>query len=467
MINPLNHTNTKPINTKILLVVLSFVLAFISVLPKVAEAAGASLSIYPQRGIFTVANTFDISIFLNTGGSNINVIQVDLKFDPEKLQVISPVKELSAIEAWTFPPSFSNSKGTISLRGGFPSRGINTSEGLISTITFEAVSLGETVVNFLDSSKVLLGSDEKGTDILSSVNRGIYNIIASPSKGPEIFSETHPDQNRWYKNNSPVFSWEEIKGAEGYSYELNDDPYGEPNNNIDTKSTFVSFKEVEDGIKYFHLKAKKDEVWGGTSHFKIKIDKTPPQEFEPYLEPFSSTLGNYLLIYFNTSDILSGVGHYEVRAADFTDPENVVLSGWTRGESPFRFSKEKSGTFRVLVRAFDEAGNFREGNIRIRTFGSLLTLVSGGIQIRRTFIPWWLFYFLIGIILVATGFSVFKWIKRKRETLRDRFRREVAEAEKEIEDVKRLKRKIKGMRTLEEETMEEGERLTEKLKSGE
>ena len=206
MINPLNHTNTKPINTKILLVVLSFVLAFISVLPKVAEAAGASLSIYPQRGIFTVANTFDISIFLNTGGSNINVIQVDLKFDPEKLQVISPVKELSAIEAWTFPPSFSNSKGTISLRGGFPSRGINTSEGLISTITFEAVSLGETVVNFLDSSKVLLGSDEKGTDILSSVNRGIYNIIASPSKGPEIFSETHPDQNRWYKNNSPVFS---------------------------------------------------------------------------------------------------------------------------------------------------------------------------------------------------------------------------------------------------------------------
>jgi len=449
-----------------LLVVISLTLVFMNWLPAVTEAQESSLSIYPQTGSFTVDSTFDVSIFLNTGGNNINAVQADLRFNPERLQVVTPTKELSAVETWTFPPSFSNSKGTISLRGGFPSAGINTSQGLISTITFEAISSGETVVNFLDSSKVLL-SDEKGTDILSSVNKGTYHIILSPSKGPEIFSETHPDQNKWYRNNFPTFSWNEIRGATGYSCELNDDPYGEPNNDIDTESTFISFKEVEDGIKYFHLKAKKGEVWGGTSHFKIKIDQTPPQEFEPYLEPFSLTFGNYLLIYFDTKDSLSGIDRYEVRIADFTDPKDVVLSGWTRQESPFRFTKGKSGTFRVLVRVFDKAGNLQEGNIRVRTFGSLLTIVSGGIQIRGAFIPWWLIYFLVGIILWGTGYSIFKWIKRKRETLRDRFRREVAEAEKEIEDVRRLKRKIKEMRTLEEETMKEGDRLTEEIRDKE
>ena len=465
MNNPRNNINIKLKYTK-LLVVIGLILVFVNWLPAVVGAQESSLSIYPQTGSFTVGSTFDVSIFLNTGGNNINAVQADLKFNPERLQVVTPSKELSAVETWTFPPSFSNSKGTISLRGGFPSVGINTSEGLISTITFEAISLGETVVNFLDSSKVLL-SDEKGTDILSSVNRGTYHIIPSPSKGPEIFSETHPDQNKWYRNDSPSFDWEEIKGTTGYSCELNDDPYGEPNDEIDAESTFISFKEVEDGIKYFHLKVKKGEVWGGTSHFKIKIDKTPPQEFQPYLEPFSLTFGNYLLIYFDTKDALSGIDRYEVRVADFTDPQDVVLSGWTRQESPFRFTKEKSGTFRVLVRVFDKAGNLEEGNIRVRTFGSLLTIVSRGIQIRGAFIPWWLVYFLIGVILLGAGCSIFKWIKRKRETLRDKFRREVAEAEKEIEDVRKLKRKIKEMRTLEEETMEEGERLTKDLEDKE
>lgn len=451
------------INTKyIKLLIISLI--FINGLPAIVKAQEASLSIYPQTGSFTVGSTFDVSIFLNTGDNNINTVQADLKFDPERLQVVTPAKELSAVETWTFPPSFSNSKGTISLRGGFPSAGINTSQGLISTITFESISSGKTTVSFLNSSKVLL-SDEKGTNILNSVNRGIYNIIPSPSKGPEIFSETHPDQNKWYRSNSPAFNWQDE--AMGYSYELNDDPYGEPDNEIDTESTFVSFEEVEDGTKYFHLKVKKGEIWGGTSHFKIKIDKTPPQEFEPYLEPFSLTLGNHLLIYFNTKDALSGVDHYKVRIADFTNPDDVILSGWTRQESPFRFIKEESGTFRILVRAFDRAGNFQEGNISLKTSGSFLTTASKGIEIKGVFIPWWLIYFLIIIILSKTGYLMFKWIKIKRETLRAKFRREVAEAEKEIEDVRKLKRKIKEMRTLEEETMQEGERLTEKLKNEE
>ena len=129
-----------------------FLFVLISIfLPLAIEAADASLSIFPQTGSFTEGNTFEISIFINTGENNINVVKVDLKFNPEKLQVVTPTKGISVVGEWIFPPSFSNTQGTVSLIGGFLFDGINTTEGLITTIVFEAVSPGETEVYFLDS----------------------------------------------------------------------------------------------------------------------------------------------------------------------------------------------------------------------------------------------------------------------------------------------------------------------------
>ncbi len=433
-------------------------------LPEITRAEGASLSIYPQTGSFTVGSTFDVSVFVNTGGKNVNAVKVDLKFDPEKLQVVTPAKGLSAVAGWIFPPSFSSTKGEISLQGGFVAGGINTSEGLISIIVFEAISTGKVEVNFLDSSKVLVG-EEEGTNILTSLNRGTYEILLPPSKGPKIFSESHPDQNRWYKNNSPVFSWEKIEGTTDYSYKLDDDFFGEPDNVVDTESSSVSFEGVGDGISYFHLKSKKEDVWGGASHYSVKIDATPPLQFEPNLEPFSFAGGNYLIVYFNTSDSLSGMDHYEVRIVDLTDPENVSLSGWAREESPFRLGTEKSGIFRILVRAFDEAGNFQEGKIQVRIFSPPLIVVGGGVQVRGLFVPWWLVYVFSGLIIIFIGIKIYSLL-RKRNLAR-RLKREVAEAEKEIEDVKKLEKRIGEMRVLEEEAGKEAERLTERLKGKE
>jgi len=364
------------------------------------------------------------------------------------------------VGVWVLPPSFSNTKGEVSLQGGFSGEGINTSEGLISVIVFEAVSPGRAEVHFLDSSKVLVG--EEGVDILTSVNRGVYEILPPPFKGPKIFSESHPDQNKWHKNNSPVFSWEKIEGAVGYSYKLDDDPYGEPDNTIDNESTSVSFEEIGDGVQYFHLKAKKGEIWGGTSHFRVMIDNTPPKKFEPYLEPFSFASGNSLLIYFNTIDSLSGIDHYQVRLVDLSDPEHIVLSGWSREEAPFRLTTERQGIFRILVRAFDKAGNFQENKIQVRIISPPLIIASGGLQIRGLVLPWWLIYILLILIVILGGINIYSFF-RKRD-LAQRLRKEVAEAEKEIEDVRKIEEKIRKTRALEEEAGRKAERLRERLK---
>jgi len=447
-------------NIKLLIEIVTLI--FISSLPLSALAAEASLSVFPQRGTFTVGSTFEISIFMNTGEVNVNAVQVDLKFDPEKLQVITPAKGISVVGEWIFPPSFSNTQGIVTLQGGFLGEGINTSEGLITIIVFEAISSGKSEVRFLDSSKILVG-EEEGVNILTSVNRGVYEIVLPPSKGPKIFSETHPDQNKWYKNNSPTFSWEKIGEIVGFSYQLDDNPRGEPDNIIDTELISVSFEEVEDGIQYFHLKAKKDAIWGGTSHYRVTIDNTPPLEFKPYLESLTLTPGNYLLIYYDTQDLLSGVDHYKVRLANLTDPKNVVFSGWTRQDSPFRLTTEKGGVFDVQIRAFDKAGNFREGKIQAKIVNPLLVLVSGGIQIKGVSFSWWQIYFVIGIILLWIGFLIFWLMRPKREALRIRLHKEIREAEKEIEDVKRAEEKLRKLRSMEEKAQEEWRSLRETL----
>jgi len=280
---------------------------------------------------------------------------------------------------------------------------------------FKAISSGKTIVDFLDSSKVLIGEGE-GTNILTSVNRGVYNIIPSPPKGPRIFSETHPDQNKWSKNPNPTFSWERIDEAMGYSYKLDEDPQGEPDNSIDTSATSISFENITDGVKYFHIKAIKNQVWGGTSHFQIKIDIVPPNSFEPYLEPFSLTLGNNLLIYFNAVDRLSGIDYYQVRVASLNDPQNIIFSVWTQEESPFELIKKQSGTMSVLVRAFDKAGNFQEGNI-----------------------------------------------PKRFEKSDKRLAREIKEAEKEIEDIRRFKEQERKEKEHDITAREEAERKWRQL----
>ena len=51
----------------------------------------------------------------------------------------------------------------------------------------------------------------------------------------------------------------------------------------------------------------------------------------------------------------------------------------------------------------------------------------------------------------------------KKKSLAQRLKKEVAEAEKEIEDVSELEKRIREMRTLEEEAGRQKERLIEKL----
>jgi len=397
----------------LVILIFSFFIAFS------VKAESASFYLSPNSGTFYVGSTFDVSIFINTGNEDVNAVQADLKFDPKKIQIASPTAGKSFISVWVSQPTYSNINGTIFFKGGMPSPGINTSAGLVSTITFRVIAPGETTISFLDSSKILL-DDGKGTNILTSVARGIYNFSPPPPEGPEVFSPTHPDQNKWYKNINPTFSWQKEKGVTDFSYSLDFDSQGIPDNIPEGDFTSISFDDLEDGIWYFHIKAKKSKVWGGTSHYLVKLDSTPPASFEPEVCPSIITNVSQPIVYFMTTDALSGFDYFQIKIIDITtsrEEENVAF--FVEADSPYKLPALDPGQYIIVVRAFDKSGNWRDDSAKIEIVPKGISLTEKGIWFFNILICWWLIIIiLILIFILIIGFLILWWkkyIKYERE----------------------------------------------------
>ncbi|KPJ56947.1 hypothetical protein AMJ49_03480 [Parcubacteria bacterium DG_74_2] len=403
-------------------------LLFIFGFAKFAMAESASLYLSPSSGTFFIGSTFDISIFVNTGDNNINALKVDLKFDPKKLQISTPTAGRSFITVWISQPVFSNIEGTATFQGGVPSPGINTSSGLVSTITFRAIAPGEAVVSILDSSKVLLDNG-KGTNILSSVGKGIYKITIPPPEGPKVFSSTHPDQNKWYSNNSPAISWEKEEMVTDFSYIIDNNPFGVPDNISEGDQTSVSYTNLEDGIWYFHIKAKKGEVWGGISHYILLIDTTPPAGFTLSFEPVVRE-GNFTsrepMVSFITTDAISGIAYYQIKTIDLEKTEKKSgVEFFVEVSSPYQLPSLEPGEYQVVIRAFDLAGNWRDASEKIEVIPieKLFYLSKKGIYVLTIFLPWPITILILFLIIFFILLSIFlRWreynkLRRKKKDL--------------------------------------------------
>lgn len=346
-----------------------------------AQVSPATLYLSPGQGAFSVGETFTVSIYVNTGGYFVNAVQADLIFRPDKLQVVSPSVGKSFIEIWVGQPRYSNIEGTLSFQGAVPSPGINVSQGLISTVTFRVRSPGKAVLKFADTSKVLL-NDGKGTNVLSQSSGGVYNLVLPPPAGPIVIAENHPDQSRWYPRSSVIFNWSEEAGVDGYSYVLDRLPLTLPDNISEGLSESVEYADVPDGTHYFHIKALAGNVWGGITHYAVNIDKTPPAAFEIVVELAAYTVNARPIIYFDTTDVHSGLDHYEIKIVSLLGggPQKASAEGedqnfFIEAQSPYAPELEL-GKYELIIRAYDRAGNFQEVSKRLAIGGLFANLVG-------------------------------------------------------------------------------------------
>lgn len=383
---------------------------FVFSLPK-AKAA-ASIYVAPPSGTFTLGNTFTVSIYVNTGGQSINALETNLTFPPDKLQVVSPTAGKSFIQVWVAQPSYSNLDGTIKFQGTIPTPGINTEAGLISTVTFRVKSIGTAALKILDSSRVLL-NDGLGTDVLGQTTDGIYYLTLPLPQGPIVTSRTNPDQEKWYNVKTVSLEWTAPLDIEGYSYILDQDPAGEPDNISEGFKTRVAYNNLADGAYYFHIKSLRQGAWGGVTDYIIRVDNTPPAAFKINFSPGSRTSNHRPIVDFVTTDATAGVDHYELKLISLDLPAALVGQNNTpffiEASSPYARALGE-GRYDVIVRAYDGAGNYYQAEGRLAITKPFLDIIS--------VLPW-PYVGILAAILLALLIYTSGWIWRRHRQIEE------------------------------------------------
>ncbi len=322
---------------------------------KPANIQTVEISPAQKTGSFIEGALFEVPIYINTKGQNINTIKLSLSFDPKKISIVDASGGTSIISLWIESPTFNNKNGTEKMTGVI-TNGITTDYGVIATVTFRALAPGDATLTIKDDSLVLL-NDGFGSEAKIQAVRGQYTILPKPPGGVRIYSQTHSVQDHWYNSSSPVFDWDKDPGATGYSFAFDDKPNTVPGNTVMTKDNTFGYQDVGDGVWYFHLKAQKKGFWGEATHFQVRIDTKPPESFKPAVNYIKSGDTRKAFVVFDTKDKLSGIDHYEVNTIDISKSEADDAPVFIETSSPYLISLLPNSNVHVIVRAFDKAGN--------------------------------------------------------------------------------------------------------------
>jgi hypothetical protein len=349
----------------------------------------ANFSVSPANGTYTVGSTFDVSVFVDTKGQTVNALQFNLFFPPDKLQLVSPSSGNSVISIYTTPPKYDNSSGKVEIIGGI-TNGVKTSNGLITKLTFRVKGIGTASFRFGGDLQILL-NDGQGTNVLGDTLGATYKLTLPPQQGPIVISDTHPDQETWYKNKNVNLLWDVgLPPATNYSYTISDNPTDVPDDIPDTKETTTNYNQIPDGINYFHIKAFRDGHWGGVSHYSLKVDNSPPAEFKPVISPSYRTSVKNPFVQFVSSDSLSGLDRYELKIVPLKiEGKPKAVDGdqlFVDVQNPYQLPELLNGSYSVIVRAYDKAGNFREVSQKLEITDSWLWFLSqDGVVLRKRY----------------------------------------------------------------------------------
>ncbi len=372
----------------------------------------ASLRLTPGTGTFTLGGTFDVNVMVNTSDVPVNTIEVELEFPADKLQIANPSLGKSIVQIWASPPVFSNRDGRIYFVGGIPSPGINTSEGIVQSFTFRVVSPGEAKISFGKNTSVL-ANDGLGTDVLKQTSPALFKLILPPAQGPDVFSPTHPEQGKWYRDPNPILKWTGTNQSQGFSYSIDHDPNTAPDTVVDTLDAEATFSDLESGIWYFHVRERAGGSWGGVSHYFINIDTLFPAAFKVSVSPSERTPARPApILRFFTTDSLSGFDHFEIKVVSLKSGPDESTFFFEAG-SPYQLTGLESGRNEVIIRAYDKAGNFLDESVTLQVVSSAFTFITPeGLDFVFFFVPWGIALpFLTVIAFIVLIYLLLLWRK--------------------------------------------------------
>lgn len=125
---------------------------------------------------------FPVEVRLTSAEAPVNVIQADIKFPVDLLEIVSIERINSILELWPQEPSFSNEFGLASLIGGLPTPAFQEKNGLIGRINFRAKKIGAASLVFQESSKAFL-NDGAGEGAVLELKNSTIQILSAPEGG--------------------------------------------------------------------------------------------------------------------------------------------------------------------------------------------------------------------------------------------------------------------------------------------
>jgi Bacterial Ig-like domain len=335
-----------------------------------SSAHAATLQVVSTNALPTAGGTFSVNISVTSDDQAANAISGELTFPVNMLKVVSVSKTDSIFSMWVQDPTYSNTNGTVDFAGIVLNPGFTGDGGQILHVVFKALTSGPAQLTFTGAS--VLANDGKGTNILVSASPSILTIqpalsspadstplSASPSaiagapQAPDVSSSITPDPSAWYSTTTTVLTWDVPSDVTAEAYTFDHYSSTIPDKAADTLSNEAIYSNLTDGTWYFHLQFKNSHGWGAVTHFRVRIDTTPPVQMKIVFPHGSTSLDPRPVILFNTTDSLSGIDHYLVRVnnGQDIDIDGNVLS------NPYPLPEQDPGSGTVLVQAFDKAGN--------------------------------------------------------------------------------------------------------------
>ncbi len=311
----------------------------------IPRAYAARIYFYPEKIDVYSGDVFVVEVRVDTEGESVNAIDIEGSVGGGVIESIDVSNSLVQI----FINKDKTSDNTFRFSGGTP--GGFVGNGIIGRLNIRATETGNTSIGIDESSKVLteLGKEVEALE----VGEAETTVIPDTPNRIRVSSRTHPDQTRWYKNDTVNLGWKLEDGVE-YSYLISRDPLAVPDDNPDHPEGSLEWqgdleiRDFGDGIFYFTVKRVGEN---NLARFTIKIDTTSPEWIAIEESSGVQETSGKDFVTFAAKDDLSGIDHYSVRVDDglFADVEPPYIL-------PAEF-----GT--ITLRAYDAAGNFVEDKV--------------------------------------------------------------------------------------------------------
>lgn len=368
-----------------------------------------------------VGDILTVRVVVNPAGTAVNNAEAVIHFPPDVVQALS-ISKAGMFPLWVEDPSFSNTAGTISFNGGVPNPGVSSS-GTVLSASFRASRSG--TATFTLSDAAIRANDGMGTDVLTgSSGTQVHVTTTAPAPAPgvtpttpsasvsgtprasgpvSIASVTHPDQEAWYANPNPSFTWDLPASATSVQLGIDTSATANPTVTYPKAIEQKMVEGIEDGISYFTVRYRSVGTWSDTSTYTVRIDTSAPvitsHDF------LYDEVRNAVLVRAAATDSLSGVTAYEV-SIDGAAPIRIPAEQFLSETQVFKV--RDAGSHRIVLSALDAAGNRTdiEGSFTVpASLSSQILFRVGpvGISLLAVLIA------LALLSLVALAAALFEW----------------------------------------------------------